>query len=210
MLDLSLYLVTDRHLAGDRSLTEIVGQAVAGGVTCVQLREKNSSTRDFIAQGRALAKILAPTAVPLIINDRVDIALVVGAQGVHLGQKDMDLADARALAPDLILGISVENLDQALKAQDQGADYLGLSPVFSTPTKTDTAPALGLAGIRAMAKKIQIPMVGIGGLGPHNAAQVIQAGCHGLAVVSALMTPINVYQAAQELKNIVQHAKEQL
>jgi len=208
MLDLSLYLVTDRGLAKGRSLTDIVGQAVKGGVTCVQLREKNCSTREFIAQGKALRTVLHTTAVPLIINDRVDIALVVGAQGVHLGQKDMSILDARNLAPHLIIGVSVENVDQALKAQAQGADYIGISPVFLTPTKTDTAQALGLAGITAIRQAVTLPMVGIGGIDAHNAAQVVQAGCDGIAVVSALMAAHNPFQAAQELKNIVHLAKE--
>lgn len=208
MLDWSLYLVTDQKLAQGRLLTDIVDQAVRGGVTCVQLREKHCSTRDFVALARAVGAVLKKTSVPLIINDRVDIALVAGAQGVHLGQKDMTLPDARKLAPDLLLSISVENIEQAVTAQAQGADYIGISPVFSTPTKKDTAPPLGLAGIAAIRKAVSIPMVGIGGIGAHNAAQVLRAGCDGIAVVSALMAACDVRQAAQDLKKIVQHAKE--
>ncbi len=208
MPDLSLYLVTDRGLARGRSTAEIVRAAVAGGVTCVQLREKNGPTRLFVEEARFVRDVLAGTGVPLIINDRVDVALAVGADGLHLGQTDMSLADARAIAPGLIIGVSVENPEQALLAQAQGADYLGLSPVFSTPTKTDTAPPLGLDGVALIRSRVSVPMVGIGGIGPGNAAQVLRAGCDGVAVVSAIVAASDPQAAARELKTIIQRTKE--
>jgi thiamine-phosphate pyrophosphorylase len=208
MPDLSLYLVTDRGLARGRSTAEIVRAAVAGGVTCVQLREKNGPTRLFVEEARLVRDVLVGTGVPLIINDRVDVALAVGADGLHLGQTDMSLADARAIAPGLIIGVSVENLDQALLAQAQGADYLGLSPVFSTPTKTDTAPPLGLDGVALIRSRVSVPMVGIGGIGPGNAAQVLRAGCDGVAVVSAIVAASDPQAAARQLKTIIQRTKE--
>lgn len=208
MPDLSLYLVTDRGLARGRTTAEIVRAAVAGGVTCVQLREKNGPTRLFIEEARFVRDVLTGTGVPLIINDRVDVALAVGADGLHLGQTDMSLADARAIAPGLIIGVSVENPEQALLAQAQGADYLGLSPVFSTPTKTDTAPPLGLDGVALIRSRVSVPMVGIGGIGPGNAAQVLRAGCDGVAVVSAIVAASDPQAAARELKTIIQRTKE--
>lgn len=208
MPDLSLYLVTDRGLARGRTTAEIVRAAVAGGVTCVQLREKNGPTRLFVEEARLVRDVLAGTGVPLIINDRVDVALAVGADGLHLGQTDMSLADARAIAPGLIIGVSVENPEQALLAQTQGADYLGLSPVFSTPTKTDTAPPLGLDGVALIRSRASVPMVGIGGIGPGNAAQVLRAGCDGVAVVSAIVAASDPQAAARELKTIIQRTKE--
>jgi thiamine-phosphate pyrophosphorylase len=209
MPDLSLYLVTDRGLAHGRSTVDIVRAAVVGGVTCVQLREKSCPTGEFVAEARAVRKALRGTGVPLIINDRIDVALAVKADGVHLGQTDMALADARAiLGPAMLIGISTECVDDAVCAEAEGADYVGISPVFATPTKTDTAPALGLDGIRAIRSRISIPMVGIGGIGPINAAEVIRAGCDGIAVVSAIVSAADPRVAARELTTIIRKAKE--
>jgi len=145
---LKLYLVTDRRLCSGRKLEDIVLEAVEGGVTMVQLREKEASTREFIDIALNLKSLLAPYGVPLIINDRVDVAIASGADGVHLGQSDMPCSTARALlGPDKIIGLSIEDLSQIEEANSLDIDYIGISPVFSTPTKTDTAPPLGLAGI---------------------------------------------------------------
>ncbi len=149
MFDYSLYLVTDRSLSRGRTTCEVVKAAVAGGVTVVQLREKDCSTRQFIAEARLLKQLLLGTGIPLIINDRLDVALAVGAEGLHLGQQDMTIADARRIAgPDMVIGISAESLDDALRAEAEGADYIGISPVFATTTKKDAAAPLGLEGIR--------------------------------------------------------------
>ncbi len=209
MPDLSLYLVTDRGLSLGRSTVDIVRAAVAGGVTCVQLREKECSTRQFVAEARAVREVLAGTDIPLIINDRIDVALAVDADGVHLGQTDMLIADARrVVGRSMLIGISAECVEDAVRAEAQGADYVGISPVFSTPTKTDTAPALGLDGVAAIRAAVSLPLVGIGGIKPGNAAEVIRAGCDGVAVVSAIVSAPDPRKAATELKTIIRHAKE--
>lgn len=205
-IDYSLYLVTDRTLSLGRTTVEIVGQAVKGGITCVQLREKHCDTREFIEEARAVHQLLAAMVprIPLIINDRLDVALAVGAEGVHLGQKDMALADARRLAGDqLIIGISAESVTDAVRAEQQGADYIGISPVYATPTKTDTAAPLGLTGVQAIRAAVSLPLVGIGGIGPDNAAAVIQAGADGIAVVSAIVSAPCPQTAARHLKQCI-------
>lgn len=209
MPDYSLYLVTDRGLSLGRSTVDIVRAAVAGGATCVQLREKSCSTRDFLTEARLVRELLRGTNVPLIINDRIDVALAVQADGVHLGQTDMPIRDARRLVGRaMVIGISAESPDDALRAEAEGADYIGISPVFSTPTKTDTAPALGLEGVTTIRRRVSIPLVGIGGIHRENAAAVIRAGCHGLAVVSAIVSAQDPQQAASELRTIIANAQE--
>ena len=150
-IDYSLYLVTDRGLARGRPTLDIVQAAVEGGVTCVQLREKECSTLDFIEQALAIKDFLKARGVPLIINDRVDVALAIEADGVHLGQTDMPLEIAKRIIGDsMIIGISAESLEDAVAAEKGGADYLGVSPIYATPTKSDTAPEKTLT-IRAVA-----------------------------------------------------------
>ena len=201
MIDYSLYLVTDRALSRGRSLAALIEAAVEGGVTCVQLREKQCSTREFMEEARGIKDILAAHSIPLIINDRIDIALAVGAAGVHLGQQDMAIEDARKIAGDtLVIGVSAESLEDAVRAEWQGADYIGISPVFNTPTKTDTAPPLGLAGVRLLSSAVSIPSVGIGGINRDNAASVIRAGADGIAVVSAIVSAEDPALAARELR----------
>ncbi len=203
MLDLSLYLVTDRDLSQGRATGNIVAAAVRGGITCVQLREKQASTREFVAEARAIKTLLADQErhIPLIINDRLDVALAVGADGVHLGQSDMELCDARRIAgANFIIGISAESVADAMAAAAAGADYLGISPVFATATKTDTASPLGLEGIRAIRAAVSLPLVGIGGINQNNASAVLQAGADGVAVVSAIVSAACPRSAAAALK----------
>ncbi|NNK56170.1 MAG: thiamine phosphate synthase [Desulfofustis sp.] len=207
MIDFSLYLVTDRSLSKGRSNRDIVVAAVAGGVTCVQLREKHCGTREFIHEALALRPLLRDRRIPLIINDRLDIALAVEADGVHLGQSDMPLAMARKIAgSSLIIGISAESTDDALKAEQEGADYIGISPVFSTPTKTDTAAPLDLGGVNKICGLVDIPLVGIGGINRYNAASVIGAGADGVAVVSAIVSADDPTDATRTLKTLVEQA----
>ena len=198
---LRLYLVTDQPALLGRSLTDVVNQAVQGGVTCVQLREKTANTRDFVALACALNALLKPFDVPLVINDRIDVALACGAQGVHLGQSDMPVTLARQLLPpEVFIGLSVESLGDVQRAADESVDYLGVSPVFATPTKTDTAPPWGLDGLRQVRAMTNLPLVAIGGIHLHNASDVLDAGAHGLAVVSALCSADDPRAAAQAFR----------
>lgn len=200
IMDYSLYLVTERSLLRGRTLVDAVRAAVAGGVTCVQLREKELETRSFLQLAQELRKALRPLGVPLIINDRLDIALAIGADGIHLGQRDMPLNIARTIGrPDWIVGVSAESPDDAIRAEEDGAGYIGVSPVFATATKSNTAPPLGLDGLRAMRSATRLPLVAIGGIHTGNAREVIHAGADGIAVVSAIMAADNPRGAAEEL-----------
>lgn len=207
MIDYSLYLVTDRSLSKGRSTREIVAAAVAGGVTCVQLREKHCGTREFIDEALALRSLLREHDIPLIVNDRLDVALAVEADGVHLGQSDMPIEMARKIAgSSMVIGISAESTDDALRAEQQGADYIGISPVFATPTKTDTTAPLGLGGVNKIRGLVDIPLVGIGGINRDNAASVIRAGADGIAVVSAIVAADDPTDATRMLKGLVDQA----
>jgi thiamine-phosphate pyrophosphorylase len=207
-MDYSVYLVTDRKLARGRSTVEIVEAAIHGGVSCVQLREKECSTREFIQEALAIRELLVRHSIPLIVNDRVDVALAVKADGVHLGQNDMPCSMARQMLPDtMIIGISAESLDDAVAAEKDGADYIGVSPVFATPTKTDTTSPLGLKGLRAIRAAVNTPLVGIGGLDAQNAKEAIQNGADGIAVVSAIVSARDPFLATQRLCEIVRKAK---
>jgi len=207
-IDYSLYLVTDRALARGRPLADVVRAAVAGGVTCVQLREKEASAREFAAAARELLALLRPLGVPLIVNDRIDVALAAGADGVHVGQQDLSVADARRLGPPgWIVGVSAESVADAARAERDGADYVGASPVFATPTKADHAPPLGWAGLRALRAATKLPLVAIGGIHVGNARETIRAGADGLAVVSAIVAADDPRAAAAELRREIAAAK---
>lgn len=206
--DLSLYLVTDRSLSLGRPLEYVVEEAVKGGVTMVQLREKECSSKEFYLQAMALKKCLKPYNIPLIINDRLDIALACDAEGLHIGQSDLPYEVARKiLGKDKIIGLSVENKQDALDANKLDVDYIGISPVFDTPTKTDTAQELGLAGVHEISLVSKHPGVGIGGINNSNALKIIQAGADGISVVSAIMSAADPRTAASELYSIVKEGK---
>jgi thiamine-phosphate diphosphorylase len=204
----SLYVVTDAKLARDRSQREIVAAAIRGGATIVQYREKNASTRQMIGEALALRDLCHAHGVPFIVNDRVDVALAVDADGVHVGQDDMPAFLARRLmGPEKIVGVSAENIEQALAAIADGADYVGVGAVFATPTKSDAGEPIGLQGLTQVARASAIPVVGVAGINASNAARVIRAGAVGIAVVSAIVGADNVERAARELRKIVEEAK---
>lgn len=201
---LKLYLVTDRDLSLGRSLEEVVSEAVAGGVTVVQLREKEASTGEFVSLSRRLMELLKPLGIPLIINDRVDVALAVDADGVHIGQSDMSYEDARRLlGPDKIIGLSVESFEDIETANGLDVDYIGISPVYGTPTKTDTAEPFGLAGLRKAVEMSVHPTVAIGGMNAATIGEVMASGTDGVAVVSAICSAESPRQAAMELAGII-------
>lgn len=205
---IALMLVTDRELCGTRRVEDVVMQAIAGGVDCVQLREKQLNTREFVEQALRLKQTMRCTGVPLIINDRLDVALAAEADGVHLGQEDMPVPIARQLlGANAIIGLSVENWADVERAQDVDVAYLGVSPIFKTPTKTDTKGAWGLEGLARIQSLSRHPLIGIGGLNQANIADVLTAGAQGVAVVSAICSAIDPTQAAAELLKCVIAAK---
>ena len=181
-----LYLVTDdqQDLA---TLKRVVRKAVEGGVTMVQVREKHGDVRAFIERAQAVKDILKDTNVPLIINDRVDVALAVDADGVHLGQSDMPATIARELiGPNKTLGLSIENEEQLAEADSLPIDYIGLSAIFATPTKTNTKKFWGIDGLKMALETTSLPIVAIGGINESNIPQLSATGVHGLALVSAI------------------------
>lgn len=195
-----LHLVTDSALCGERGLLAVVEAAVRGGVRVVQLREKTLATRPFVERARALKALLQPLGVPLIVNDRLDVALACGADGVHVGQEDLSPKDMRRWMPQGLIGLSIERLDQLDAAERLPVDYYGASPVFATTTKADAAPALGLDGLRALRARTTRPLVAIGGIGAHNAGAVMATGADAVAVVSALCAAPDPEDAARRLR----------
>ncbi|ROT38790.1 TMP-TENI-domain-containing protein [Sodiomyces alkalinus F11] len=219
-VDYSLYLVTDSTPAilGDKDLAQVVEAAVKGGVTLVQLRDKTSDTGAQIAIARRLHEVTRRYGVPLLINDRVDVALAVGCEGVHVGQDDMDLPTARKLlGPDAIIGVSTGTVEEAITAAEQGADYLGIGTVFSTQTKDNTKRIIGTAGLRSILASLasaspaaaSVPTVCIGGIKPDNAQRVIYQSAtptkaiDGVAVVSAIIAAPDPEQASRDFLTIV-------
>jgi len=207
--DPSLYLVTDPTLTRGRSVLEVVRAAVTGGTTLVQLREKEATTRQFVTKALELRKLLNDAGVPLIINDRVDVALAARADGVHLGAGDMPYQMARELlGPAAIIGVSVESVDEAVAASTSGPDYIAVSPVFATGTKPDHAPPLGLEGLRETRARVPERIIAIGGVTIGNAADVIAAGADGIAVVTALTLAENPAAAARDLLSEIARGRE--
>lgn len=196
---LRLYVVLDRDLARGRDLVDLARAAVAGGAGTIQVRGKDWTGRELFCMTRRLKQVTAALGALLVVNDRVDVALAAGADGVHLGQDDLPAIAARALlGPGRVLGISVQTEAQA-QAALAWADYVSVSPVFVTPTKPDAGPGLGLKRLRRIAAAVAVPVVAIGGITPANAAQVAGAGAAGLAVVSAVVGAEDVTGAARAL-----------
>ncbi|MEE8274121.1 MAG: thiamine phosphate synthase [Alphaproteobacteria bacterium] len=206
-LDLTLYLVVDPRLCGGRAPLDVVEAAVAGGATIVQLRDNDSTTRRQIDEACRLKAWLEPRGVPLLINDRVDVALAAQADGVHLGQDDMAPADARRLlGPDAVVGLTVRALAQAREVPASVVDYVSIGGVFPTASKDNPDPPIGLKGLRRLAAEVELPRVAISGIGTANAAEVISAGVDGVAVISAVCAAPDARAAAADLKAIVERA----
>ena len=202
--DYSLYLVADTEFTGGRDLVPMVLEAVLGGVSIVQLRAKNLGTREFHDLALRLSDLLRGLRVPLLINDRTDIALACGADGAHLGQDDLP-ADAarRLLGKSKIIGVSVNTIEEAEEAERLGADYVGLGPIYATNTKDTDLPVLGPEGISRMSRRIGIPIIAIAGINAANAADVMKAGAAGIAVVSAVLGAPDIRKAAAGLKKSI-------
>ena len=186
--NLRLYLVTDEHcLPPGRNLFDAVEEALQAGVTLVQYREKNGPGKGMLEKARRLISLCHNYNVPLLVNDRLDIALLSGADGVHLGQDDIPVAEARRLAgEDFLIGATAHNVEEALAAEAAGVDYLGCGAVFATHTKKDTVP-LGLDGLQAIRQAVHIPIAGIAGITTENYQQVLGTGADGVAVVSGIL-----------------------
>lgn len=206
---LLLYLVTDPSLCPGPALVETVNAAVKGGVSFVQLRDKDASTHERIAAALALKSVLDGTGVPLVINDDLEAAVAAKVDGVHIGQEDVTPIRARQrLGRDKIIGLSCETPDQVAAADPHIVDYLGLGTVFPTATKADHKPTIGLSGLSEMARKAALPTVAIGGLKQAHAADVLRAGCNGIAVVSAICGQHDPEKQARDLCRALQQSKE--
>ena len=199
-VDYSLYLVADADYAAGRDLPGLVEAAVDGGVTIVQLRAKGLGRDAFIELGLSVARRLAGRRVPLLVNDDLDVARACGAAGVHLGQEDMPVPEARRLlGSGAVIGLSVNTAEEAVGAERDGADYVGAGPAFATSTKPTDLPVLGPERIGTIARATRLPVVAIGGIGAANAARLADAGARGIAVVSAIMGAPDARRAAEDL-----------
>jgi len=199
-IDWKLCLVADSEAAKGRYLLKLIEKGVDSGVTLVQLRAKELQTREFLQLALQTAKLLKEKSIPLIINDRIDIALACGAEGVHLGQEDIPLPYARKiLGKKKRIGISVNTVNEAEEAEKGGADYLGVGPVYYTPSKRDLKAILGPSGLKVIREKVKIPILAIGGINAENAREVMSCGVDGIAVISALMEAEDIAEATREL-----------
>lgn len=198
-IDYTLYLCTDRNLMKTETLAETVEQAILGGCSVVQLREKECDTKDFFQVAKGIKQVTDKYNIPLIINDRIDIMLSVDAAGVHLGQEDMPVKEARRIVGEnKIIGVSAHNLEEAKKAWEEGADYLGVGAIFGTKTKKNTVDT-SIETLKEICHTVKIPVVAIGGIGLSNIYQLNGSGISGVAVVSAIMVAENVKEVAAEL-----------
>lgn len=199
-VDYSIYLVTDRGLLQGRDLMDAVAEAIEGGVTLIQLREKDISSREFYQLALRVKELAHSRGVPLLINDRLDIALAVDADGLHIGQDDLPVQVARKLlGPDKILGLSVSTVKEAVQGEKDGADYLGAGPFYHTASKDVSISPIGPAGLKKIKETVSIPVVGIGGIGLSNIEEVKGTGVDGVAVISAIMGAPDIKDAASKL-----------
>jgi thiamine-phosphate pyrophosphorylase len=205
---LDLYLVTDRVLCARLGIERVVAEAVRGGVTLVQLRDDDTPEGELVEIGRRLKVLLAPSGVPFVVNNRLDVALACGADGAHVGQSDSSPAAARErLGPAALLGLSITDPAQLATVDPGIVDYLGVGPIFATATKPDAAPAMGLAGLAAARAATTLPIVAIGGIAEANAAAIVRAGADGIAVVSAICAAADPRASSERLARAVAQEK---
>lgn len=205
---LDVYVITDAGLSRGRSHEQVVSEAIRGGADVIQLREKHMSSRELVETGLVLRRLTREAGVLFIVNDRVDVALAVDADGVHVGQDDMP-ADVvrRLIGPDKILGVSVAKEAEALRAKADGADYLGVGAIYATNTKADAGAATGPGLLGVIRRAVDLPLVAIGGVNIHNAAEAVAHGADGLAVISAVVAAPDVRGATAALKAVIEEAK---
>lgn len=207
-MDLSLYVITDSRLFQGRSHIEIARAAIAGGATAIQFREKGMSTRQMIDIAREIRALTLGAGVTYIVNDRVDVALDVDADGVHVGQDDMPAPLARRLiGKERILGVSASNLEEALKAEREGADYIGVGSIYSTASKPDAGLPVGLGVLAEIARRVSIPVIAIGGIKEENVGEVIKGGARGVAVISAVVLAPDMEEATRRLRQRIEEAR---
>ncbi|QCT71048.1 thiamine phosphate synthase [Eubacterium maltosivorans] len=200
--DMLLYIVTDRSWLGESTLEEEVCAAIEGGATFLQIREKDMARQDFVGEARSLKGLAEAAGIPYVINDDVDIALEVDADGVHIGQSDGAVAEARRkIGPNKILGVSAQTLEQALAAEKDGADYLGVGAVFSTSTKTD-AKEVSFETLKSICSSVKIPVVAIGGINEENLLELSGSKVDGVAVISAVFAQPDTRAAAQKIRKL--------
>ena len=202
--NLLLYAVTDRHWLEGRKLIDVVKESLDGGVTMVQLREKTLEEGKFLEEAKELQALCRERHIPFIVNDNVDIAKTMDADGVHVGQDDMETMDVRAkLGPDKIIGVSAHTVEEALLAEKQGADYLGVGAVFPTSSKSDVN-VMPYETLKAICEAVSIPVVAIGGIGRENVSRLAGSGICGVAVISAIYAQKDIRAAAADLKTAVE------
>lgn len=207
-LDLSVYVIIDRHVGRGREHGEMAVAAIAGSATVLQLREKELTTRQFVDAANRTMAIARRAGVPLIINDRLDVALAVGADGVHLGQDDLPVWIARRiLGPDRVIGVSAGTEAEAVEAERDGADYVGVGSIFATPSKSDAGEPIGLEALRRIVRSVRVPVVAIGGITRENAAAVIGTGAAGVAVISAVVAADDIIDATRRLAEVIRGAR---
>ena len=200
--DMVLYAVTDRHWLNGESLYSQVEKALKGGATFIQLREKNLGEEEFLAEAKEIARLCKSYHVPFVINDNVDIALEIDADGVHVGQSDMEADDVRAkLGPDKIIGVSAQTVEQAVLAEKRGADYLGVGAVFHTDSKADVAE-VSRETLKAICDAVDIPVIAIGGINKENVSELAGTGICGIAVISAIFAEKDIKKATEKRKNL--------
>jgi thiamine-phosphate pyrophosphorylase len=201
-----LHVLTDTQLQDRFSHLELAEMAIAGGADTIQFRQKDGSTRELIETARSMKALCARKGVAFIVNDRVDVAMASDADGVHLGQDDFPIALARKLmGDDRIIGGSAGNIQEALICAADGADYIGFGPVFPTLSKDDAGPATGIAGINNLLKVLSLPVIAIGGINRENIPDIIHAGAHGVAVISAVCCSEDPVWAVKKLKEVLGH-----
>jgi thiamine-phosphate pyrophosphorylase len=208
-MNLDLYVITDEKISGGLSHFQIAEAAIAGGADVIQLRDKTRRCRELARIGKTIAAVTRGPGTLFIVNDRLDVALACGADGVHLGQGDIRVDTARQIAPPgFIIGVSIGSVDEAELAESEGADYLALSPVFDTHSKSDAGPGHGLTLLRTIRDRVSIPIIAIGGIDSSNVARVIASGADGVAVISAVVGSPDIRNAVLDLQFLIRKSRE--